>query len=229
MEFTEDQHRIWARLYANQLPRARKHACSDWLRGFDILKLPHDRIPQLEELNAVITPRTGWRTMRTAVRYTDAFPWYNDHFIKKEFLITDYMRSWEELEFTPEPDMFHDIFGHMPLMVLPHYTALQDMFAPVFRRANEEQRENIKRLAWFSTEFGLIMEEDEMKIFGAGIISSKSETDKVMSGGTKMQKFRIHDVLRRDKAITTFNEVLFVFDSIDELKEELRSYFDAVW
>ena len=228
MKFTKEQNKIWAKLFANQLPRAKKYACEDFLTGLDILDLPPDRIPSLEELNEKITPRTGWKTVRTAVRYTDAAPWYMNHFLKKEFLITDYMRSWEELEFTPEPDMFHDIFGHMPFMVYPHYTALQDMFAPPFLRANKEQQENIKRLAWFSTEFGLIMEKGTMKIFGSGIISSKNETDKVMGGGTVIQPFKIENILKRDKAIYTFNEVLFIFDSIDELKEELASYFDSV-
>ncbi|HET7010364.1 MAG TPA: hypothetical protein VFI11_06280, partial [Anaerolineales bacterium] len=165
MNFTEDQHRIWATLFARQLPKVQQYACREYLEGFELLGMAADRIPSLAELNLAITPRTGWRTSRTPVRYSDAAPWYKA-FARRIFLVTDYMRDWKELDFTPEPDMFHDIFGHLPFMTLPRYTALQDMFAPAFHRAGPEERENIKRLAWFSTEFGLIREVGMIKVFG---------------------------------------------------------------
>lgn len=227
LAFSEEQHKVWRDLYARQLPNVQKFACREYLDGFELLNLPADRIPQLNELNAVITLRTGWRTVRTVVRYSDAVPWYH-HFAKRQFLITDYMRGRHEMDFTPEPDMFHDIFGHLPFMVLPEYTALQDIFAPAFLHATPEQRENIKRLAWFSTEFGLIQENGEIKIFGAGLISSFGEIQHVMAGKTPIRPFTIENVIGFEKAIYTFNEVLFIFDSIDALKAELARYFDTL-
>ena len=227
LQLTAEQHQTWAMLYARQLPNIRKYACQDYLKGFEILALPAENIPSLPELNAVIKARTGWRTVRTGVRYSDAVPWYH-HFIKKQFLITNYMRGRHELDFTPEPDMFHDIFGHLPFMVLPDYTELQEMFAPAFLRANDEQRENIKRLAWFSTEFGLVREAGEIKIFGAGLMSSFGEIQHSTAGSVPILPFTIENVLRYDKAIYNFNEVLFVIDSIAALKAELASYFDAL-
>jgi phenylalanine-4-hydroxylase len=110
-------------------------------------------------------------------------------------------------------------------MALPHYTALQDLFAPAFLRATPDQRENIKRLAWFSTEFGLIHEQGEIKIFGAGLISSFGEIQHVMAGKTPTRPFTIENVIGYEKAIYTFNEVLFVIESIDVLKAELSEYF----
>lgn len=227
IDFSRAQHDVWATLYGRQLPKVRKYACRDYLTGFDILEMTAERIPTMPDLNAKITPPTGWRTVRTAVRYSDAVPWYH-HFGKKQFLITDYMRTREELDFTPEPDMFHDIFGHLPFMVHPHYTDLQEMFAPAFLRANDEERENIKKLAWFSTEFGLIREEGQTKIFGAGLISSAGEIEHVMNGGVPIQGFTIENVLEFDKAIWNFNECLFEFESITSLKTELARYFDSV-
>ncbi len=227
IEFPPEQHAIWADLYARQIPNIRQYACSDYLQGFDILSMNPERIPTLSELNAVITPPTGWRTVRTVVRYSDATAWY-PHFAKRQFLITDYMRGRHEMDFTPEPDMFHDIFGHLPFMVLPEYTALQEMFAPAFLRANDEQRENIKRLAWFSTEFGLIREQDELKIFGAGLISSFGEISHIMAGKTPIQPFTIENVINNEKAIYSFNEILFEFDSIAALKAELKLYFESI-
>ena len=227
MEFTGDQGEIWRTLYDRQLPRVKKFACRAYLEGFEILGLQMDQIPNLDFLNERITPRTGWRTVRTGIRYSDAVPWYR-HFAHREFLITDYLRDWNELDFTPEPDMFHDIFGHLPFMVLPAYTELRELFAPAFWRANSEQREHIKRLAWFSTEFGLIREEGEVKIFGAGLISSSGEMEYVLGGNVPLLPFKAETIINFDKAIWSYNSQLFVFDSLEELKCELRRYFDSI-
>jgi len=224
-EFTEEQHDIWRTLYTRQLPAAREHACRAYLEGFDILQLPPDRIPSIRWLNERITPRTGWRTVRTAVRYSNAVQWYA-HFAKKQFLVTDYVRSREELDFTPEPDMFHDIFGHLPYFVLKPYAELQEMFAPAFHKArDDEHREYVKRLAWFSTEFGLIREGGELKLFGTGLISSKGEMERVLSGGTPLLPFKAETIVNFEKAIWEYNHQLFVFETLDALKEELARYF----
>lgn len=224
-EFTADQHDIWAALYQRQLPKVREYACQDYLDGFEILALPSDRLPTLAQLNDKITPTTGWRTIRTDVRYTDAVPWYH-HFERREFLITNYLRGRDELEFTPEPDMFHDIFGHLPFMTLPYYTALQDIFAPAFLSANtDQQRENVKRLAWYCTEFGILIENGERKMFGAGLLSSSGEMEHVAAGNTPIEPYTIDNVIKIPKSVWSFNDVLFEFDSIDSVKRELIAYF----
>ena len=227
MDFSQEQHQVWATLIARQTPNVRAHASKIYLRGADLLALPTDRIPALDDLNRVITPRTGWEVIRTEVRYSDAVPWYTQ-FAKRHFMVTDYMRGWDEMEFTPEPDMFHDIFGHLPFMTLPEYTALQDMFAPAFFAANDAQREDIKRLAWYSTEFGLIKEDGDMKIFGAGLISSSGEIQNVVERKVDIQPFTIENVIGHEKAVWSFNDVLFWIESIDALKAELRRYFDPI-
>ena len=174
-----------------------------------------------------MTHRTGWSVERTDVRYTDAVPWYGK-FDQKIFLITDYMRSWEEMHWTPEPDMFHDIFGHLLFMTLLHYTKLQEMFAPAFLAADDEQKENIKRLAWFSTEFGLIREDGELKVFGAGLISGNSEMENVVKGNVPIEEFTVENVILSDKAVWEQNRILFVFDSMEQLVGELKRYFDPI-
>ena len=216
MEFDADTHNIWKALYTKQLPGTQSYACTDYLEGFDLLQLPEDHIPSVEFLNSKMTHRTGWSVKRTDVRYTNAVPWYGK-FDQKIFLITDYMRSWDEINWTPEPDMFHDIFGHLPFMTLPHYTKLQEMFAPAFLAADDEQKENIKRLAWFSTEFGLIREHGELKIFGAGLISGNSEMKNVVNGNVPIEEFAIENVFLYDKAVWEQNKILFVFDSMEQL------------
>lgn len=227
VEFTEEQHAIWRAIYSRQAPQVKKYACREYLAGSENLKLPEDRIPSVQWLNERIAPRTGWRPVRTRVRYSDAVQWYA-HFAKKEFLITDYVRSREELDFTPEPDMFHDVYGHLPYFTLPEYVEIQEMFAPAFHKARtDEQREGIKRLAWFSTEFGLIRENGELKMFGTGLISSKGEMEHVLAGNTPTMPFKVDTIINFEKAIWSYNSQLFVFDSLNELKQELARYFDT--
>jgi len=226
--FTEEQHDIWRTLHSRQMAEVEKYACQAYLEGSANLKLPADHIPSTDWLNERISPRTGWRTVRTRVRYSDAIQWYA-HFAKKEFLVTDYVRSREELDFTPEPDMFHDVFGHLPYFTLPPYVEIQEMFAPVFQRTKtDDQRENIKRLAWFSTEFGLIRESGKPRIFGTGLISSKGEMEHVLAGNTPLMEFRVDTIINFDKAIWSYNDQLFVFDSLESLKQELAGYFDTI-
>jgi phenylalanine-4-hydroxylase len=138
------------------------------------------------------------------------------------------MRSWEEIDWTPEPDMFHDIIGHLPFMTLPYYTELQDKFAPAFLAGDIEQRENIKRHAWFSTEFGLIRENGDLKIFGAGLISGNAEMGNVVKGNVPIREFTVENVIRYDKAVWEQNSILFTFDSIYQLKAELDRYLKPV-
>lgn len=227
MRFTQDQHKLWAALFKHQQPNVEKFASQMFLAGLEKIELSKDHIPTLAELSAKITPATGWKVLRTKTRYIDSNPWYQ-HFLRREFVVTNFLRSWDEFEFTHEPDMFHDIFGHLPFHMLPEYTQLIEMFAPVFLRANKQQQEDIKRLAWFSYEFGLIRENGQPKIFGTGLLSSIGEISQVAAGKTPIREFTIENVLQRNKAIFDFNQELFVFDSLDDLKTELKKYFDLI-
>ncbi len=228
VEFTKDQHEIWRDLYKRQTLKIEKYACREYLAGFNTIRLPVDKIPSTHWLNERITPRTGWKTVRTQVRYSDAVQWYK-HFAKKEFLITDYVRSRDEMDFTPEPDMFHDVYGHLPYFTLPEYVDIQEIFAPAFQAAKtDDQRENIKRLAWFSTEFGLIRENGERKIFGTGLISSSGEMEHVLAGNTPIEPFKIETIVNFDKAIWSYNKTLFEFESLVALKMELTRYFGSL-
>ncbi len=175
INFTAEQHAIWADLYAGiYQPYLLEHLCQEWKDGSSLLKLDPYHIPTVAYLNEQITPRTGWRIERTVIRYTLADDWYKK-FAQRIFLITDYLRTRDQIEFTPEPDMFHDIFGHLPYLTMEFYARLEDKFAPAYLKATPEEKEVIKRLAWYSTEFGLVLQDNRFKIFGAGIISGRAE------------------------------------------------------
>jgi phenylalanine-4-hydroxylase len=173
--FSDEQHAIWADLFAGiHQSYLMEHLCQEWKDGLKLLELDPHHIPTVAQLNDHITPRTGWHIERTAVRYTLADDWYKK-FAQRTFLITDYLRSRDQMEFTPEPDMFHDIFGHLPYLTMEFYARIEDKFAPAYMKATQEEREVIKRLAWYSTEFGLVIQDNQFKVFGAGIISGRAE------------------------------------------------------
>jgi phenylalanine-4-hydroxylase len=196
--FSEEQHAIWADLFAGiRQPYLLEHICTEFVRGLDYLQLDPQRIPTVAHLNEHITGRSGWRIERTAVRYTLADDWYKK-FAQRVFLITDYLRTRDQMEFTPEPDMFHDIFGHLPYLTHEFYARIEDKFAPAYMKATQEEREVIKRLAWYSTEFGLVMEDNRFKVFGAGTISGRAEL-----ANTIMEFYR----LSRDKVLNNSGDV----------------------
>lgn len=228
IEFTEEQHKTWAELFARQVPRVRAHASAHYLAGFDLLQLPSGEIPSLAYLNSKIPAATGWTIVRTDTRYTDSDEWYR-YFDRHEFLITNYMRSWEELDWTPEPDMFHDIFGHLPFFMLPYYAEIQEMFAPAYLAAEtEEEKDNIKRLAWYSTEFGMIREDGELKVFGTGLMSGGDEFANAAEGRLSYHEFTLENVLGHDKVLYEQHKDLYIIESIDQLKGELARYFDPI-
>lgn len=175
IDFSAEQHAIWRDLYTGvHQPYLLEHLCQEWKDGLRLLELDPQHIPTVAHLNAQITPRTGWHIERTIIRYTLADDWYKK-FAQRIFLITDYLRSRDQIEFTPEPDMFHDIFGHLPYLTMEFYARIEDKFAPAYMKATTEEREVIKRLAWYSTEFGLVIQDNRFKVFGAGIISGRAE------------------------------------------------------
>jgi len=226
-QFTEAQHRTWNKLYGMLEPRIEQHACKEYLDGFAGLAMARDHVPTVDELNARITPATGWAVVRTTTRYSDAVDWYN-MFAQHKFLITDYIRTEDELAYTPEPDMFHDVFGHLPFMMDKNYAAFEDIFAPNFLRVGDEDREKIKRLAWYSAEFGLLRENGGVKMFGAGLLSSAAEMDRVAAGETPVKEFVCEDVVEHAKSVWEFNSVLFVADSLEAYHQELKRFFDAM-
>ena len=173
ISFTEEQHAIWADLFAGIIrPHIMQHICQEYINGLDLLQLDPER-----------------------------------KFAQRIFLITDYLRTRDQMEFTPEPDMFHDIFGHLPYLTLDFYARIEDKFAPAYLKATKEEREVIKRLAWYSTEFGLVMEDNRFKVFGAGIISGRAELV-----NTIMEFYR----LDRDNVI----------DYSRDLFSQLQAHFD---
>ncbi|MBL8077073.1 MAG: hypothetical protein JNM55_03850 [Anaerolineales bacterium] len=224
--FTDEQHAIWADLFAGiHQPYLLEHLCREYLNGLALLQLDPQRIPTVTHLNERITPQTGWRIERTAVRYTLADDWYKK-FAQRIFLITDYLRTRDQMEFTPEPDMFHDIFGHLPFLTQKFYANIEDKFAPAYMKATQEEREVIKRLAWYSTEFGLVVQENRFKVFGAGIISGRAELENTIMEFYRLGRDNVIDYSRNifqqlQKAfLANKNDLYRIIDGVNELHQK---------
>lgn len=223
IDFTSEQHAIWADLFAgvNQ-PYLMEHICQEFKDGLRQLALDPHHIPTVAHLNDHITPHTGWRIERTVVRYTLADDWYKK-FSQRIFLITDYLRSRDQLEFTPEPDMFHDIFGHLPYLTMEFYARIEDKFAPAYMKATQDEREVIKRLAWYSTEFGLVMEGNRFKIFGAGIISGRAELANAIMEFYRLARDTVLDYTGNvfeqlnEHFLSRKNDLFRIIDGVNEL------------
>ncbi len=235
MRFSKRDHQTWFILFARQLTNVERFACQEFKEGFAKLNLSPNRIPTLADLNQRITPTTGWKVTRTPSRYMTRQEWFTA-FTRKEFPITGYIRGSNELDFTPEPDIFHDVFGHQPFMTLPQYVEIFEMFALAWPKAKSElQRRAIGRLAWFGYEFGLIREEGKLKAFGAGLLSSFSEIKNIADPKIPKREFTVENVIQGHKPDgtrvgdrvygVTENTELFVFGSLNHLKSELASYF----
>lgn len=213
IDFTDEQHAIWTDLFVGiHQPYLLEHVCREFKNGVELLQLTPHHIPTVAHLNERITPRTGWRIERTAVRYTLADDWYKK-FAQRVFLITDYLRTRDQMEFTPEPDMFHDIFGHLPYLTMDFYARIEDKFAPAYMNATQEEKEVIKRLAWYSTEFGLVIQDNRFKVFGAGTISGRAELS-----NTIMEFYR----LGRDGVID------YTGDVFEQLQQHFRVHRDNI-
>ncbi|MDP2676560.1 MAG: hypothetical protein Q8O83_02665 [bacterium] len=226
IDFSPEQHAIWADLYAGiHQPYILEHICREFKNGLPLLELEPRRIPTVAHLNRHIASRTGWKVERTIVRYTEGDNWY-PKFAKRIFLVTDYLRDRNEMEFTPKPDMFHDIFGHLPYLTQKFYADIEDKFAPAYLKATPEEKEVIKRLAWYSTEFGLVIEENRFKIFGAGILSGRAELANTIMEFYRLSRDNMIDYTKdifnqlTDQFAAHKSDIYRITDGVNELHEQ---------
>jgi len=172
--FTDDDHAVWDLLFARQVDLLGTRVVTPFLDGIDLLRLSHPGVPDLEGLNAILEPRTGWRT----VAVTGLVP--DDIFFamlsERIFPVGNFIRTREELDYLEEPDCFHDMFGHIPMLAHHDYADMTKHIGELGAAAIAAgEGHKAARLYWHSVEFGLAKEHDELKILGAGLASSFGE------------------------------------------------------
>jgi phenylalanine-4-hydroxylase len=196
-------------------------ACPAYLNGLDALGMSIDRIPQLPDIDKVLLQATGWKT--AAVPALISFGRFFELLANKEFPVATFIRSKEEFDYLQEPDIFHEIFGHCPLLTNPSFAHFSHMYGQLGLAANKEQRVFLARLYWFTIEFGLVQAKGEsMQIYGGGILSSPGETLYALSGKPECKPFDLLDVLRTPYRIDIMQPIYYVIENIDYLDEIAR-------
>ena len=219
--YTPAQHAVWAELVRRRRPQIDRYACRAYLEGYEILGLKDDQLPDLRAVTARLKPRTGWSTTPVSgFLPSDAFFEMLD---ARMFPTTTWIRSRESLEYTPEPDIFHDVFGHVPMHTHPVFANFLQHYGNVCAKIKDtETLERLGRLFWYTVEFGLIREEGKVKIYGSGVISSHGESTNVIEGGCQIHDFSLEEVLATPVTVDRIHSLLFAIESFDEIYEAMH-------
>jgi len=219
--YTPAQHAVWAELVRRRRPQIDRHACHAYLEGYEILGLKDDELPNLRAVTARLKPRTGWSTSPVSgFLPSDAF---FEMLAARMFPTTTWIRGRDSLEYTPEPDIFHDVFGHVPMHTHPVFANFLQHYGNVCAKIKDaETLERLGRLFWYTVEFGLIREDGEVKIYGSGVISSHGESTNVIEGGCQVRDFSLEEVLATPVKVDRIHSLLFAIDSFDEIYEAMH-------
>lgn len=215
--FTAEEHAVWDTLYARQIELLPGRASKAFLRGLDLLKLSESGIPNFEELSDRLMKATGWQVVAVPGLVPDDV--FFDHMANRRFVAGNFIRRADQLDYLQEPDVFHDVFGHVPLLADPVFADYMEAYGRGGLRALEHGAlKQLSRLYWYTVEFGLIEEDDGLRIYGAGIVSSHGESRYALDSDSPNRiGFDLKRVMRTEYRIDDFQQNYFVIPSYDEL------------
>ncbi len=220
-KYTEEEHGTWAILMENQTKVLPNRACNEYMDGLAKINFSKTRIPKLAEVSDAIEAETGWKLMRVDGLVPDKE--FFHLLAEKIFPSTDFIRGREEVGYTPSPDMFHDLLGHVPLLTNPRFTAFFEKFGVAGINAFKQNHLGTKmlpRIYWYTVEFGLIQNPEGLRIYGSGIVSSPNETLYSLSEKPTHHPFDIDGISKKTYDIWHMQEELFVIESFDQLEIE---------
>ncbi|MGN6288245.1 MAG: phenylalanine 4-monooxygenase [Sphingopyxis terrae] len=217
--FTADEHAMWDRLFARQSEMLPGRAADAFLRGIDVLKLEKPGIPDYRELNARLMAATGWQVVAVPGLVPDDV--FFDHLANRRFPAGNFIRTPQQLDYLQEPDVFHDVFGHVPMLADPIFADYMVAYGEGGLRSLQfDALKQLARLYWYTVEFGLIRESGGLRIYGAGIVSSYAESVFALDSDSPNRiGFDLARVMRTDYRIDDFQQNYFVIDSLDQLLE----------
>ena len=215
IHYTEQENETWAKLVDNQLKLLPERACQEYLDGIEQLAFPHDHIPQLDEISKVLHKATGWQVERVPALIN--FDRFFALLSEKKFPVATFIRRPEDIGYLQEPDIFHEIFGHCPLLTNPDFASFTHAYGKLGKNATPEQRAYLARLYWFTVEFGLIDTPDGFRIYGGGILSSPKETKWATGIAPRKERFDPVLALRTPYRIDILQPLYYVIGSMAEL------------
>jgi len=219
-EYSEAEHAIWAQLYARQIELVERFAAPEFLHGVRSLGASASHIPRFDDANRVLAETTGWRI----VAVPGLIPEQNffDHLAHRRFPVTVWIRRQDELDYLVEPDVFHDFFGHVPLLTIPTFARFMQAYGEAGPKALAipGALSMLSRLYWYMVEFGLISTRAGLRVYGAGILSSKGETVYAIESPVPQHlRFDLIRVMRTEYRIDAYQQSYFVLESFEQLFE----------
>jgi phenylalanine-4-hydroxylase len=225
--YTPENQETWRILYDRQMEYLATHASNVYLSGARSIKLVRDHIPYLDgprSINTYLRQLTGWQS-RAVPGYIPAKAFFAC-LARREFPTTVVIRPKESIDYLPEPDIFHDVFGHVPLHADPVFADfLQTYGKAALTTDDPAHTERLARLFWFTVEFGLIREEGQLKLYGSGLISSPGESMHALnSKEVDRRPFDLETVCATAFEIDHYQPILYVLESFEQLRDAMNTY-----
>jgi len=215
--FTAEQHRTWRTLFDQQSAALDGYACADFLRGLDILRSLQPGVPDFAELNRHLKPATGWEVVAVP-GWIPNQPFF-EHLSNRRFPAANFLRPPEQIGYSEEPDMFHDIFGHVPMLANPAFSDFLVAYGQAGLRAERLGASDFLGRLWlYTVEFGLVVEQGELRAFGGGLLSSYAETLAALTSPEPRRIWLdIERVMRTKYNFDEFQRIYFVVAGFEEL------------
>jgi len=228
-DYTEADHSTWRTLFERQRRLLPGRACDEFIQGMRDLPIAADRIPDFLELSDVLKSRTGWQVVAVPGLVPDEV--FFDHLANRRFPAGNFIRRPDQLDYLEEPDVFHDVFGHVPMLVNPVIADYLQAYGEGGLRAQRlGTLAQLARVYWYTIEFGLLRQADGLRLYGAGIASSFSETTFSLDDPSPNRvRFDLERVMRTQYRIDDFQETYFVIDGFDQLLELARIDFGPLY
>lgn len=220
--FTPEEHRVWDILFARQAAKLRGRAVRAFERGLETLRLSHAGIPNFDDLNERLFARSGWTVVAVPGLLPDEI--FFGHLARRRFPAGNFIRPASSLDYLEEPDVFHDVFGHVPMLAEPWFADfMQRLGEEGLKAAASGEGERFARLYWFTVEFGLAREDGALKVYGAGLASSFGEAAYALDSAKPARtSFDLERVLRTPYRADAFQPVYFVVDRLATLEKLLQ-------
>jgi len=227
--YTEVEHQTWDTLYARQMKILPGRAAEVFFDGLKALDLNTGGIPDFEVMNPKLQALTGWTVVCVPGLVPDDV--FFDHLANRRFPSGQFIRRPDQLDYLQEPDIFHDVFGHVPMLTNPDFADYMEAYGRGGQRAAAMgMLPNLARLYWYTVEFGLMCEDDQLRIYGAGIVSSATESVFCLEDPSPNRLgFDLERVMKTLYRIDDFQQVYFVIDTIDQLKRETLKDFGPIY
>ncbi|NRF67266.1 phenylalanine 4-monooxygenase [Aquincola sp. S2] len=215
--YTPEQHGVWKTLFERQTKLLPGRACDEFVAGMHDLPIGPEQIPDFRRLSDVLMKRTGWQVVAVPGLVPDDV--FFEHLANRRFPSGHFIRKPHELDYLEEPDVFHDVFGHVPMLMNPVIADYIQAYGQGGLRAQRLGKlAHLARVYWYTVEFGLLKQKDGVRIYGAGIASSYTESVfSLDSASPNRLRFDLERVMRTHYRIDDFQETYFVIDDLDEL------------